>query len=272
MTATATAREGVFASDPDSRPGPLVVSGLTVSYGRAPALIGVDLAIAPGSMTAIVGPNGAGKSTLLKAVIGVAPVVAGDIRVFGETLARVRDRVAYVPQRASVDWDFPARVIDVVTMGLYRELGPFGFVRRRHREAAMAHLDRVGMADFAQRQIGQLSGGQQQRVFLARALAQKADLYLLDEPLAGVDAATERAVVAVLHGLRAEGACIVAVHHDLATLRDYFDHVALINRRLVAQGPTAETLTAENLQRTYGGLLAGTQIGRIEIAYAARER
>ncbi|MCG6121981.1 MAG: metal ABC transporter ATP-binding protein [Microvirga sp.] len=260
LTAAVAARPPSVTPDPGARQSPLVVSGLSVSYGGTPALIGVDLAVAPASMTAIVGPNGAGKSTLLRAVIGVAPVLAGEIAVFGEPLDRVRDRVAYVPQRASVDWDFPALVIDVVTMGLYRELGAFGFVRRRHREAALAHLDRVGMADFAERQIGKLSGGQQQRVFLARALAQKADLYLLDEPLAGVDAATERAVVAVLQGLRDEGACIVAVHHDLATLGDYFDAVILINRRLVAQGPTAETLTPDNLQRTYGGRLGGAQI------------
>lgn len=252
---TAAAPQASPEQGPDQRPGPLVVSGLTVSYGDAPAVVDVDLAVAPASMTAIVGPNGAGKSSLLKAVIGDAPALSGEVSLFGEPLSRARDRVAYVPQRASVDWDFPARVIDVALMGLYRELGPFGFVRRRHREAALAQLDRVGMADFADRQIGRLSGGQQQRVFLARALAQKADLYLLDEPLAGVDAATERAIVSVLHGLRAEGACIVAVHHDLATLADYFDRVVLINRRVVAQGPMAATLTAANLQRTYGGRL-----------------
>ncbi len=250
------------AEHPDS---PLVIQEMTVSYGEKPAIFSIDTVVVKGSMTAIVGPNGAGKSTLLKAALGVVPALSGTVRIFGEPLGKARSRVAYVPQRASVDWDFPTRVVDVVMMGLYRDLGLFGFVRRRHREAALASLERVGMADFADRQIGQLSGGQQQRVFLARALAQNADLYLLDEPLAGVDAATERAIIDVLKSLKAEGRTVVAVHHDLATIADYFDHVLMINVRKIADGPVTDTFTAQNLQQTYGGRLATAQIGQLNL-------
>ncbi|MEM1344759.1 MAG: metal ABC transporter ATP-binding protein [Pseudomonadota bacterium] len=245
---------------------PLDVRGLTVSYAAKPALFSVDLRLEPGRMTAIVGPNGAGKSTLLKAVLAIAPKVSGQIHVFGQPLAKARARVAYVPQRASVDWDFPTRALDVVAMGLYRDLGLLGRFKARHNARALACLERVGMAEFAERQIGQLSGGQQQRVFLARALAQNADLYLLDEPFAGVDAATERTIIAVLKELRAEGRTVVAVHHDLATVAEYFDDVVLINVRAVAQGPVASTFTAANLQATYGGRLAATHIDRLDLA------
>ncbi len=244
---------------------PLAVQGMTVSYGEKPALFSVDAAVPPGSMAAIIGPNGAGKSTLLKATLGIVPTLSGQVTVFGQPLARARRRIAYVPQRASVDWDFPTRVVDVVLMGLYRELGLLRLVRRHHRERALACLDRVGMADFAGRQIGQLSGGQQQRVFLARALAQNADLYLLDEPLAGVDAATEKAIIQVLKSLKAEKRTVVCVHHDLATVVDYFDHVLLINLRRIAEGPVATTFTAENLQATYGGRLATTHIDQLKL-------
>lgn len=244
----------------------LEVSGLTVTYGEKPALAGVDACIPAGSMTAIIGPNGAGKSTLLKAALGIVPRSSGTARVFGEPLARQMHRLAYVPQRASVDWDFPTRVIDVVLMGMYRELGLLRTVRRSHRERALACLKRVDMADFAERQIGQLSGGQQQRVFLARALAQSADLYLLDEPFAGVDAATERAIIDVLKSLQAERRTVVCVHHDLTTVPDYFDHVLFINGRKIAEGPLATTFTAENLQLTYGGRLATTHIDQLRTA------
>lgn len=245
---------------------PFAISGMTVSYGEKPAVFSVDFVSPAGGMVAIIGPNGAGKSTLLKAALGIVRPVSGAVTVFGKPLGKARDRIAYVPQRASVDWDFPTRVIDVVMMGLYRDLGLVGWVRAEHRAKAMDCLDRVGMADFAERQIGQLSGGQQQRVFLARALAQNADLYLLDEPLAGVDAATERAVIDVLKGLRAEGRTVIAVHHDLATVTDYFDHVLLINVRKIADGPVAETFTAKNLQATYGGRLATAQIDQLRLA------
>ncbi|MFW6021757.1 MAG: metal ABC transporter ATP-binding protein, partial [Guyparkeria sp.] len=190
---------------------PLAVRGLTVSYGDKPAVFSLDMTVEDGSMTAIIGPNGAGKSTTLKAVLGIVPRLSGVVSVFGRPLATSRQRIAYVPQRASVDWDFPTRVIDVVLMGMARELGLLRPVRDHHRQRAFDCLDRVGMRDFADRQIGQLSGGQQQRVFLARALAQGADLYLLDEPFAGVDAATERAIIDVLKTLKAEGRTVVAV-------------------------------------------------------------
>lgn len=242
---------------------PLAVRGLTVSYGEKPAVFSVDMTIEAGSMTAIVGPNGAGKSTLLKAALGVITPLSGQASVYGRPLEMERHRIAYVPQRASVDWDFPTTVLDVVLMGLYRELGLLKLVRARHRQVAMEALERVGMEGFADRQIGQLSGGQQQRVFLARALAQGADLYLLDEPFAGVDAATEKAIIAVLKTLQSQGKTVVAVHHDLSTVETYFDHVFLINQRRIAQGPVAETFTAENLQAAYGGRLATAQLDRL---------
>jgi manganese/zinc/iron transport system ATP- binding protein len=246
------------APDTDS---PLSIRGLTVSYGEKPAVFSVDVSFRPGQMTAIVGPNGAGKSTLLKAALGIIRPLSGQVTSLGRPLNDQRARIAYVPQRASVDWDFPARVLDVVMMGLTRELGLLGRVRASHRTRAMACLDRVGMAGFAHRQIGQLSGGQQQRVFLARALAQEADLYLLDEPFAGVDAATEKAIIAVLHGLRAEGKTVIAVHHDLATVAEYFDRVFLINTTAIAEGPVAEVFTPDHLQTAYGGRLALAQMG-----------
>ncbi|MDD9706691.1 metal ABC transporter ATP-binding protein [Seohaeicola sp. SP36] len=255
--------EGTVAATPAPPPA-LQVGGLTVAYGEKPVVFSVDMSVAQGTMTAIVGPNGAGKSTLLKAVLGLVKPLSGEVRLFGLPLSRARDRVAYVPQGASVDWDFPARVIDVVLMGLHRELGLLRRVRPAHLDRARACLARVGMEDFATRQIGQLSGGQQQRVFLARALAQSADLYLLDEPFAGVDAATEKAIIAVLKDLRVEGRTIVAVHHDLSTIRAYFEHMFLINMRAIAAGPVAEVFTAANLQRAYGGRLGEAQVAGMQ--------
>ena len=228
--------------------------GLEVQYGDMPALKSASGSFESAAMTASVGPNGAGKSTLLKAALGLIPA-SGRVAFFGKPLAEMRARVAYVPQRASVDWDFPVRVIDVVVQGLYRELGLLGRLRLSHRRRALDCLERVGMADYASRQIGALSGGQQQRVFLARALAQNADLYLLDEPFAGVDAATESAIIAVLKSLRDQGRSVVAVHHDLATVPAYFNRVLLLNRQVQAEGPVAETFTPEALARLYGGLL-----------------
>ncbi len=245
---------------------PMAIRGLTVSYGQKPAVFSVDMTVQPGAMTAIIGPNGAGKSTLLKAALGVIKPLSGRVTVYGKPLAAQRARIAYVPQRASVDWDFPTRVRDVVIMGLYRELGLLRRVKPRHVERTMDCLARVGMTDFADRQIGQLSGGQQQRVFLARALAQEADLYLLDEPFAGVDAATEKAIIGVLKALKDEGKTVVAVHHDLATVVDYFDRVFLINTRKVAEGSVGDAFTAETLQAAYGGRLATAQIDQISRA------
>jgi manganese/zinc/iron transport system ATP- binding protein len=262
------AQNGAFLAKTSDVDSPLSIHGMTVSYGQSPAIFSVDAEFEADSMTAIIGPNGAGKSTLLKAALGIVPRLSGTVSVFGKPLEQSRHRIAYVPQRASVDWDFPARVIDVVMMGLYRELGLLHFATKKHRDKAHACLDRVGMTDFAERQIGQLSGGQQQRVFLARALAQNADLYLLDEPLAGVDAATERTIIEVLKSLKAERRTVVSVHHDLATVADYFDHVLLINKTKIAEGPVGTTFTAENLQSTYGGRLATAHIDQLSLPAA----
>lgn len=265
------AADGGRAVAPEAKPGPVAamsLRGMTVSYGEKPAIFSVDADFEQGAMTAIIGPNGAGKSTLLKAALDIVPRVSGEVRVHGQPLERARGRMAYVPQRASVDWDFPTRVIDVVMMGLYRELGLLGRIRGHHRDAAQDALDRVGMADFAHRQIGQLSGGQQQRVFLARALAQAADLYLLDEPFAGVDAATEAAIIDVLKTLKTEGKSVVAVHHDLTTVQSYFDRVLLLNVRRIAEGPVRTAFTSDTLAATYGGRLAAAQIEQLELGGA----
>ena len=263
MALTLAAQDGLPRPSVKGDDIPLSVRGMTVSYGQKPAVFCVDMTVPPGAMMAIIGPNGAGKSTLLKAALGILTPLAGQTLVYGAPISQQRDRIAYVPQRASVDWDFPTRAIDVVMMGLYPRLGLLGRVRSKHRAQALECLVRVGMQDFATRQIGQLSGGQQQRVFLARALAQDADLYLLDEPFAGVDAATEKAIIAVLKSLRDSGKTVVAVHHDLSTVRDYFDHAFLLNTRKVAEGPVAEVFTTENLQAAYGGRLATAQMDQL---------
>ena len=272
MTETAVtlaASGGRTAPVPDASDAPLMLRGLTVSYGEKPAVFSIDAQFPAARMTAIIGPNGAGKSTLLKAALGVIPRLSGEVTSFGIPVEQARARIAYVPQRASVDWDFPTTVIDVVMMGLYRQVGLLGRLTGRLRAQARACLDRVGMGGFAHRQIGQLSGGQQQRVFLARALAQDADLYLLDEPFAGVDAATERAIIDVLKSLKAEGKAVVCVHHDLATVRDYFDHVFMINVRKIAEGPVATSFVPETLNATYGGRLAATHIDQLDLAEGA---
>jgi manganese/zinc/iron transport system ATP- binding protein len=231
------------------------VHDVTVAYHRKPVLWDVDLTLPAKHLIAIVGPNGAGKSTLLKAILGLVPLASGEIRIFGKPLKQARSLIGYVPQRETVDWDFPVNALDVVLMGRYGRLGWIRRPGRADRDAALASLHKVGMADFASRQISQLSGGQQQRVFLARALAQDARLYFMDEPFAGVDAATEKAIVEVLRELRSAGKTVVAVHHDLQTVPEYFDHVALLNMRLVAAGPVDTTFTTKNLQQTYGGRL-----------------
>jgi len=233
----------------------LCIHDLSVAYRGQPVLWDVDLDIPRGSLVGLVGPNGAGKSTLLRAVLEMIPRLSGEIRVLGRPLREARRSIAYVPQRESVDWDFPVRVLDVVAMGLYGRIGWFRRVRRQHRALALEALDRVGMADLAERQISQLSGGQQQRTFLARALVQDAELSLLDEPLAAVDAATEEAIVGILRELRSRGRTMLVVHHDLPTAPLYFDRIVLLNQRVVAEGPTATVFTAENLRRTYGGSL-----------------
>ncbi|MDX2133080.1 MAG: metal ABC transporter ATP-binding protein [Planctomycetota bacterium] len=251
----ASAAPGVFRRPEHSAQSPLSVHAVTVAYDRKPVLWDVDYDAPPGNLIAIVGPNGAGKSTLIRACLGLVPRASGQVAFWGEDYARVRGRIGYVPQRESVDWDFPVSALDVVCMGRYRSIGWFRPVTRRHLDAARAHLERVGIAHLADRQISQLSGGQQQRVFLARALAQEADLYFMDEPFAGVDAATERAILEVLRAMRAGGKTVIVVHHDLQTVAEYFDHVILLNMRVVASGPVSQVFTRENLQKTYGGRL-----------------
>ncbi len=235
---------------------PLSIHDMTVAYHRQPVLWDIDYAAPRGKLIAIVGPNGSGKTTLIKAALDLVPKASGDVRIFGKPYRQQRQRVGYVPQRGSVDWDFPVNALNVVAMGLYGKIGWCRPVTRKYRQATLEALDRVGMADYAMRQISQLSGGQQQRVFLARALAQDADLYLMDEPFVGVDAATERAIVAILHELRTAGKTALVVHHDLQTVSEYFDHIVLLNMRLVAAGPMSEVFNSENLRKTYGGKLA----------------
>ena len=234
---------------------PLEIHDLTVAYHKKPVLYGIDLEIPVGRLVGIVGPNGAGKSTLIKAIMGVVPSSSGWIKIFGQPFAQSLTRVGYVPQRESVDWDFPVNVMDVVLMGRYGHLGLLRRPKERDRQIARECLDKVHMLPYADRQIANLSGGQQQRVFLARALAQESDLYLMDEPFAGVDAATESAIVTLLQELKARGKTILVVHHDLPTARSYFDMLLLINMRVVAFGPTDEVFTNELLQKTYGGRL-----------------
>lgn len=231
----------------------LVIDDLTVAYNSKPAIWDVDLEVPEGVLMAIVGPNGAGKSTLIKAALDLIPRAAGTIRFYGKPYAQARSLVGYVPQRGSVDWDFPTSVIDVVTMGLYGRLGWFRRPGRKEREKAMHALEQVGLQEFAGRQISQLSGGQQQRTFLARALVQDAQIYFMDEPFAAVDAVTERAIIAILRELRARGKTVIVVHHDLQTVTEYFDWVTLLNVELVASGPADEVFSAELLRKTYGG-------------------
>lgn len=228
------------------------VHDLTVAYGDKPVLWDVDLTVPAGVLMGVVGPNGAGKTTLIKAMLGLVRPVAGRVLVAGRPYSPRAGAVAYVPQRGSVDWDFPTTVLDVVTMGTYGRLGWFRRPGKAERAAAADALGRVGMGAFAGRQISQLSGGQQQRVFLARALAQDAPVYLMDEPFQGVDAVTERSIIEVLRGLRAAGRAVVVVHHDLQTVPEYFDQVTLLNVRKVASGPVGEVYTPANLRATYG--------------------
>lgn len=235
---------------------PLSIHDMTVGYQGRRVLWDIDYAAPAGKLVAIVGPNGAGKSTLIKAALELVPLTDGEVRFFGKTYREVRTRIGYVPQRTSVDWDFPVNALDVVAMGLYRKIGWFRPVTKAYRQEALAALERVGLGEFAHRQISELSGGQQQRVFLARALVQNADLYLMDEPFAGVDAATERAIVELLRELRSKGKTALVVHHDLQTVAEYFDEVLLLNMRLVASGPVERAFTTENLRETYGGKLA----------------
>jgi manganese/zinc/iron transport system ATP- binding protein len=249
-------------------PAPLEIHDLTVSYHKKPVLWGIDLVVPRGKLVGIVGPNGAGKSTLIKAAMGLLPVNSGWVKVFGEPVKKNLTRVGYVPQRESVDWDFPVSVMDVVLMGRYGRLGLIKRPAKQDRDVARECLDKVKMLPYANRQISNLSGGQQQRVFLARALAQESDLYFMDEPFSGVDAATESAIVTLLQELKNKGKTLMVVHHDLPTARDYFDMLLLLNMRVVAFGPTETVFTSEMLQKTYGGRLTILS----EVAEAVRQK
>ena len=231
------------------------IHDMTVAYHRRPVLWDIDLQIPEGKLVGIVGPNGAGKTTLIKAALGLVPLASGKVEIYGKSYKDQRHLVGYVPQRESVDWDFPVTVRDVVLMGTYGQLGWFRRPGKSQYAVADRCLQEVGIQPLANRQIRQLSGGQQQRVFLARALAQNAQLYFLDEPFSGVDAATEAAIFELLQSLRSTSKTVLVVHHDLQTVRDYFDYVILLNMRLVACGPVETTFTNENLQKTYGGRL-----------------
>lgn len=230
----------------------LKVSGLTVHYHDIPVLWDIDLEVAWGKFVGVLGPNGAGKSTLLKAILGIVPRVSGSVWVEGKSLDMMRPRTAYVPQREAVDWDFPITVKQLVLMGRYPILGTFGRLTKKDHELALECLEKVGMHEYADRQISQLSGGQQQRAFLARALLQDADLYFLDEPLAGVDHATELVLIELLSELVKRQKTVLMVHHDLNTVEKYFNWVVLLNVRLVACGATKNTFTGQNIHKAYG--------------------
>lgn len=237
------------------------VHNLTASYNRKPVLWDIDFSLPPGQLIGIVGPNGSGKTTLLRNLMGLMKPDSGYVKIFGKTLDEMRERVSYVPQRETVDWDFPANVMDVVLMGRYRKSNLFRRLGKTDRDIATQALEKVNMLPYAKRQISQLSGGQQQRVFIARSLAQQADLYLMDEPFVGVDASTEESILALLSEMKKDGKTVVIVHHDLQTAYEYFDWIVLLNTRLVASGPKEEVFDTDLLQEAYGGRL--TVLSRI---------
>jgi len=248
-------------------PHPLEIHDLTVAYNQKPVLYGIDVEVKEGSLVGIIGPNGAGKSTLIKTVMGMMKPEDGYIKIFGEPGKKAITRVGYVPQRESVDWDFPVTAMDVVLMGRFGHTRWYKRVSKRDRLFAAECLEQMDMLPYADRQIGNLSGGQQQRVFLARALAQQSDLYLMDEPFEGVDAVTEKAIIGLLKNLRDQKKTLMIVHHDLSTAQEYFDQLLLLNLRMVAYGKTADVFTNELLQRTYGGKLTVlSEIGSRKVA------
>ncbi|MCO4849570.1 manganese ABC transporter ATP-binding protein MntB [Bacillus vallismortis] len=234
---------------------PVELENVTVAYHKKPVLQDISIQVPEGKLIGIIGPNGAGKSTLIKTILGLVPRASGDISIYGKDYQNQRTRIGYVPQRGSVDWDFPTNALDVVLMGRYGRIGLLKRPKKADVELAQAALEKVGMLDYAKRQISQLSGGQQQRVFLARALCQDADIYFMDEPFAGVDAATERAIMTLLAELKEKGKTVLVVHHDLQTAEDYFDWILLLHLRKIAFGPAENVFTIENLQKTYGGRL-----------------
>lgn len=239
------------------------INDLTVAYDAKPVLWDIDLEIPRGKLVAVIGPNGAGKTTLIKTMLGLIQPLSGDIKYIdtnGSIIQKQKCHIGYVPQSESVDWDFPATVLDIVVMGRYGHLGWIRRPGKRDKEIAVKMLEKVGMAEYAKRQISQLSGGQQQRVFLARALVQEADIYFMDEPFKGVDAQTEKSIVSLLKELKENNKTVVVVHHDLQTVADYFDWVTLINMKIVANGPVEDVFHEKNLGLTYrhsGILLKG---------------
>lgn len=234
---------------------PLITNHLSASYDKGPVIFDVSLKIPKGKIVGIVGPNGAGKSTLIKAIMGLVPKCSGSVSIFGKPFKKALRRIGYMPQRENIDWDFPVNVYDVVMMGRYQKLGLFNRPRKADEELVNACLQKVELLPVKYRQISNLSGGQQQRVFLARALAQESDLYFMDEPFAGVDAKTEKAIMSVLQELRDKGKTLLVIHHDLATVRDHFDYIVLINHQIIASGPTQEVFNIENLEKAYEGNL-----------------
>ncbi|MGE6379333.1 metal ABC transporter ATP-binding protein [Peribacillus muralis] len=234
----------------------LKVENLTIAYHKKPVVEDVSFQVPEGNLIGIIGPNGAGKSTLIKGILELVPKLSGDITIKGSTYKSMRKSIGYVPQRESVDWDFPTNALDVVMMGRYGHLGWLKRPGKAEKLKAMECLDKVGMIEYANRQISQLSGGQQQRIFLARALAQEADIYFMDEPFVGVDAATEKAIIQLLMELKEKGKTVLVVHHDLSTVKEYFDWTMLLNKKVMKIGPTEEVFIPEYLQDTYGGRLA----------------
>lgn len=230
----------------------LEVEQLTVNYDKTAVLWDVGFSIPAKKLVGIIGPNGAGKSSLLKAVLGLVKPLTGSVKFFGEPLSKVREKVAYVPQRSSVDWDFPITAFDLVLMGRYGKLGLFKWTSKKDKKAAMEALKTVEMEAFADRQISQLSGGQQQRLFIARALLQDASIYLMDEPFASIDIATEKALMRLFDQLKSRGKTVLIVHHDLGSVDQYFDWIVMLNTCLIASGPTKEVFHKDNILRTYG--------------------
>lgn len=249
----------------------LEVKNLAAAYKKNTVLHQVNFEVWSGSLTGIIGPNGAGKSTLIKTMLGLHPSLSGNVHFFGASFKKMKKRIGYVPQRGSVDWDFPIIAHDVVMMGLYGQIGWLKRPSRTHQKKAYEALEKMGMCEYANRQISQLSGGQQQRVFLARALVQNADLYLMDEPLAGVDAATERAIMNTLKELKALGKTVMVVHHDLQTVEDYFDHVLFLNRTVIDYGKTDEVFTDHHIAATYGGNLRWLGGGRQNVVHSIEQ-
>lgn len=247
----------------------LEAHNLTVAYDKVPVLWDIDFELPTGKIIGVIGPNGSGKTTLLKTIMGLIKPASGYVKVFEQELDEVRHKVAYVPQRESVDWDFPASVRDVVEMGRYRKNSLFRKLTKTDHAIIDDAIEKVMLSGFRDRQISQLSGGQQQRVFIARALAQGAEIFFMDEPFVGVDATTETAILDLLTTMRNEGKTVVIVHHDLQTVSGYFDHLVLLNTRVIACGPTEEVLTQENLSNAYGGQL--TLLSKIQSIIKEKE-